>query len=204
MMDPGMFLALTSDNHIPDHEHDHLLKHEDMDRRWHGCDWSTHESTNLLYFEPGMTTAELLYVKGNGDGFIRLTPENMDDDGDTEEEDNEEPLEKEAGVSTHEPRFTILCKDDEPFVDEPISLMETTKVQKSLLENKSLVIEKPKQQEQQKTSLQQKVQEVQQQQQQEEKKPSSPRPQPQSSSSSRKKKPNSGNKRKKRGTKFFW
>ncbi|KAG2221235.1 hypothetical protein INT45_013946 [Circinella minor] len=199
-----MFLALTSDDHIPDHEHDHLLKHEDMDRRWHGCDWSTHESTNLLYYEPGMTTAELLYVKGNSDGFIRLTPENMDDDEDTEEEDNEEPLE-EAGVSTHEPRLTILCKDDEPFVEEPISLMETTTVQKSLLENKSLVIEKSKQQEQQQTSLQQKVQEVQQQQQQEEeKKPLSPRPQPQSSSSSKKKKPNSGNKRKKRGTKFFW
>ena len=196
-----MFLALTSDHHIPDHEHDDLLEHEDMDRRWHGCDWSTHESTNLLYYDPGVTTAELLYVKGESDAFIRLTPENIEDDGDSEE-DIEEPLEKEAGVSTHEPQLTIIYNEGEPFVAEPASLMETTKSQKSLLANKSLLIEKQEQQVQ-KTLLQQKAQEVQQQEKQPEKQPSSPRPQSQSSSSGKKKKPNS-NKRKKRGTKFFW
>ncbi|KAI9247172.1 hypothetical protein BDA99DRAFT_526292 [Phascolomyces articulosus] len=194
MMDPGMFLALTSDHHISDHEHDHLMKHEDMDRRWHGCDWSTHESLDLLYFEPGITTAELLHVKGGDHGFICLTPEDDDDDmmddQETEEDDNTsndtdsyrsfEPLEK--GISTHEPQLVILYKDGEPFVEEP----------KSILETKSLVVvgtggkgEQPKTEDNQPKP---------------QKQPSTPpRPQPQFS---KKRRPNSGGKRRKRGTKF--
>ncbi|KAI9490843.1 hypothetical protein BDB00DRAFT_836315 [Zychaea mexicana] len=129
MMEPSVFLSLTSEHHVPEHEHDHSMMHEDMERRWHGCDWSTHESVDLLYFEPGISTAELLQNARNGDdGFIRLTPENSgsdDDDSIDELLDNQDDLMKqnEFGVSTHEPQLVILYENGQPFVQEPAALL---------------------------------------------------------------------------------